>query len=60
MVASLFIVVPAVLSRLVTTSYVEELGIAVGVGAIVGIAGHRLQKRRSRVSSTETDSNAST
>jgi hypothetical protein len=48
------VVVAYLVARLVTTSYLLPLGIAVCVSAIVGLVGGKLEKRRSRDSAENT------
>jgi hypothetical protein len=52
------VVVAYLVARLVTTSYLEQLGIVAGVSAIFGLVTGRLERRRSRVNAPEPHSDA--
>jgi hypothetical protein len=49
-------VVVYLIARLVTSSYLEQLGIAAGVGAIVGVLSGKLEKHRSQIEIAEDSS----
>ena len=54
-VTGAFVVVYLV-ARLVTSSYLEQVGIAACVGAIVGVVSGKLEKRRSQIEMAEDSS----